>query len=66
MRSLRSTGGQRVPNQPKTPSHTYRLPDAVLLPAKSKAERRGETITRVIIRKLGEYNAEPDVESDAA
>lgn len=45
----------RVPNQPKTPRRSVRIPDEVWQAAKEKAKRRGETVTDVILRALKRY-----------
>ncbi|MDT4997448.1 MAG: hypothetical protein QOD45_1516 [Pseudonocardiales bacterium] len=45
----------RVPNQPKTPQRTVRIPDEVWEAAKAAAERRGEFISDVIRRALIRY-----------
>jgi len=44
-----------MPNQPKTPGHTIRVPDDEWLPAKDKAAEKGETMTDVIRRGLRKY-----------
>jgi len=44
-----------MPNQPKTPGHTIRVPDDEWIPAKDKATREGETMTDVIRRALRKY-----------
>jgi len=45
----------RVPNQPKTPQRTVRVPDAVWDQAKRIAEARGETLSDVIRAALERY-----------
>lgn len=45
----------RVPNQPKTPQRTVRVPDDLWLAVKRKAAQRGETVTDVIVRALRRY-----------
>jgi antitoxin component of RelBE/YafQ-DinJ toxin-antitoxin module len=45
----------RVPNQPKTPQRTVRVPDDVWVKAKAAAEKRGETLSDVIRRALERY-----------
>ena len=45
----------RVPNQPKTPNHSVRIPDEIWEAAKRKAADHGETITDVILRALKRY-----------
>ena len=44
-----------MPNQPKTPGHTIRVPDDEWLPARDKAAENGETMTGVIRRALRKY-----------
>lgn len=44
-----------VPNQPKTPQRTVRVPDDVWTAAKAKAEARGETLSDVIRAALVRY-----------
>jgi len=44
-----------MPNQPKTPGHTIRVPDDEWVPARDKAAENGETMTDVIRRALRRY-----------
>lgn len=44
-----------MPNQPKTPRRTLRVPDDLWQAVKEKAKDRDETITDVIIRALKRY-----------
>jgi len=44
-----------MPNQPKTPHRTIRVPDDEWIPARDKAAREGETMTDVIRRALRRY-----------
>jgi len=46
-----------MPNQPKTPVHTIRVPDDEWIPARDKAAEKGETMTDVIRRGLRRYVA---------
>jgi predicted HicB family RNase H-like nuclease len=46
---------QRMPNQPKTPQRTVRVPDEVWDEARAAAERQGESISDVIRRSLEDY-----------
>jgi hypothetical protein len=46
---------RRVPNQPKTPQRTFRIPDDEYIPAKAAAETNGESLTDVIRRALVGY-----------
>lgn len=41
-----------VPNQPKTPTHSVRVPQDLWDAVRAKAKRQGETITDVIVRAL--------------
>jgi hypothetical protein len=41
-----------MPNQPKTPGHTIRVPDDEWLPAKALAAKTGETMTDIVRRAL--------------
>lgn len=49
-----------VPNQPKTPRRSVRVPDPVWEKAKKKATKRGETMSDVIRRVLQQYADEQD------
>lgn len=44
-----------MPNQPKTPNRTIRVPDEVWDEARRVAADRGETLTEVIIKALKRY-----------
>ena len=44
-----------VPNVPKTPQRTFRVPDEVWEPAKLAAAEQGETVTDVLVRALAQY-----------
>lgn len=44
-----------MPNQPKTPQRTVRVPDDVWAAAKAKAEERGEVLSEVIRKALERY-----------
>ena len=44
-----------MPNQPKTPGHTVRVPDDEWIPARDKAAEEGETMTDVIRAGLRRY-----------
>ena len=44
-----------VPNQPKTPQRTVRVPDHIWHAAKAAADARGETLSDVIRRALEQY-----------
>lgn len=49
----------RVPNQPKTPQRTVRVPDDVWSAAKAKADERGENLSEVIRKALQRYARRP-------
>ena len=44
-----------VPNQPKTPMRSLRVPDDEWHAAQREAKRRGETVTDAIRRALRDY-----------
>lgn len=44
-----------VPNQPKTPMKSFRIPEDVYRAAQVKAAERGETLTDVVRRALERY-----------
>lgn len=44
-----------MPNQPKTPARSVRVPDPLWNAAKARAAERGETVTDAVIRALQEY-----------
>ena len=44
-----------MPNQPKTPQRTVRVPDEVWDAAKAKATKRGDNLSDVIRRALQQY-----------
>lgn len=44
-----------MPNAPKTPTRTMRIPDDPWFPAKEKAIREGTTVSEVVREKLAEY-----------
>lgn len=46
-----------MPNQPKTPQRTVRVPDDVWKAAQSKAAERGENLSDVIRKALARYAA---------
>lgn len=45
----------RVPNQPKTPLHSFRCPDELWDAAKAKADEKGEPLADVLRRALSRY-----------
>ncbi len=44
-----------VPNQPKTPPRSVRVPDDLWSAARVRAAENGETVTDVLIRALEAY-----------
>lgn len=44
-----------VPNKPKTPIRSFRIPTDEYEAAKAKADERGETLTDVVRRALRRY-----------
>lgn len=44
-----------MPNQPKTPARSVRVPDALWQAAKERADVKGETVTDVLLRALQRY-----------
>ena len=53
-----------TPNQPKTPTRTFRAPDSEWDPAKAHAAEVGETLTDVLRRALREYPTEKAEDGD--
>lgn len=45
----------RVPNQPKTPLHSFRCPDDLWDAAKAKAEERGEVWSEELRKMVERY-----------
>ena len=45
----------RVPNQPKTPIKSFRIPEDVYKAAQAKAAEKGETLTDVVRKALIRY-----------
>lgn len=46
---------RRVPNQPKTPLHSFRVSDELWEAAKKRAEERGETLADALRAFLKRY-----------
>ena len=44
-----------VPNQPKTPTRSFRIPDDIYVPAVEKAQAEGRTLTDVVRDALLDY-----------
>jgi predicted HicB family RNase H-like nuclease len=49
----------RVPNQPKTPQRTFRIPEDVYRAAQAKAAAKGESLSDVVRRALERYVKRP-------
>jgi len=49
-----------MPNAPKTPTRTIRVPDDLWRAVQAKAKSNGVTVTSVIIKSLDAYLAEVD------
>lgn len=49
-----------VPNQPRTPVRTVRIPDVIWEALRVRADERGETVTDVVLRALRAYLREYD------
>lgn len=49
----------RVPNQPKTPLKSFRIPEALYAAAQAKAAERGETVSEVVRKALERYVRRP-------
>lgn len=45
----------RVPNQPKTPLHSFRVDDELWEAAKNRAEERGENLSDALRKFLRRY-----------
>lgn len=52
-------GGQTI-RRGERPRHSFRCDTPRWDAFKAKAARRGETVTKVLLRKIDEYLAEPD------
>lgn len=49
----------RVPNAPKTPLRSFRIPDAVYRAAQEKAAGKGESVSDIVRRALERYVKRP-------
>lgn len=49
-----------MPNKPKTPQHSFRIPDDIFLPAREKAEAEGRTLSDVVREALLDYVGDED------
>lgn len=45
----------RVPNAPKTPLKSFRIPDDLYRAAQARAAEKGESVTAVVVRALKRY-----------
>jgi hypothetical protein len=52
-----------VPNQPKTPTRSFRISDDVYKPALAKAREEGTTLTDVVTSALLDYIEDDDEET---
>ncbi len=50
----------RMPNAPKTPTRTIRVPDDIWKAVQKKAASEGVTVTSIIIQALEKYIARVD------
>lgn len=48
-----------VPNKPKTPLRSFRIPDEVYRAAQDKAAEKGESVSDVVRRALERYSKRP-------
>ena len=46
---------RRVPNKPKTPLRSFRIPEDVYRAAQEKAAEKGETLSEVVRKALERY-----------
>ena len=46
---------QSVPNKPKTPMKSFRIPEDIYRAAQAKAAEKGETLTDVVRKALERY-----------
>lgn len=53
--AMTPTTVSRVPNQPKTPMHSFRCPDELWEAAKATADKRGESVAEVLRKTLERY-----------
>jgi hypothetical protein len=44
-----------VPNQPKTPTRSFRIPDDIYIPAHEKAKAEGDNLADIVKDALIEY-----------
>jgi hypothetical protein len=52
-----------VPNAPRTPNRSVRVPEDLWVEAKRLAAEQGETVTEVIVRCLRQYVADGQTNS---
>ncbi|WP_207573592.1 YlcI/YnfO family protein [Mycolicibacterium bacteremicum] len=48
-----------MPNQPRTPLRSFRIPDELYAAAQAKAEEKGESVSDVVRRALERYVKRP-------
>jgi predicted HicB family RNase H-like nuclease len=46
---------RRMPNQPKTPLKSFRIPEDLYRAAQAKAAEKGESLSQVVRRSLERY-----------
>lgn len=51
-----------VPNQPKTPGRSLRVPDETWGPGQENAKRRGDTLSEIMRDSLDAYNIMTDAQ----
>lgn len=49
-----------MPNQPKFPARTVRVPDELWQAARAKADERGDNVSQVVREALRRYVKRPD------
>lgn len=47
-----------MPNQPKTPIRSFRVPDEIWQAALARAQREGTTLTALLVDYLTDYGSE--------
>jgi hypothetical protein len=55
-----------VPNQPKTPVRSFRIPDDIYVPAHEKAKAEGDNLADIVKDALLEYVGDDYDSSDRA
>ena len=49
-----------VPNQPKTPTRSFRIPDDIYYPARDKAQEQGDNLSDIVRDALLDYIGEDE------